>query len=214
MRKTRKKQKQKQKTKAKGKGKTQQKGGKIIGKGMSGVVHYPALQCKVPSENPSDSDSYVSKVSSKKSAEKEFKNTEALRALKGSEEFAIYPEFMCEYNEKQNLLYSKFGGYSLVHYYSFLENLAYTKNADKKKEFNEEYFNEVFKALEVLKEKVKWLNENGIYHNDISFDNILYNEETKKVYLIDFEDRGKSRNDSKGIQSLLDDLEDFKKRIN
>ena len=86
-----------------------QKGGKIIGKGMSGVVHYPALQCKAPSENPTDISSYVSKVSSKKSAEKEFKNTEALRSLKGSEEFAIYPEFMCEYNEKQNLLFSKFG---------------------------------------------------------------------------------------------------------
>ena len=151
MRKTRKEKKQKQ------------KGGKIIGKGMSGVVHYPALQCKIPTENPIDISSYVSKVSSKKSAEKEFKNTEALRNLKGSEEFAIYPEFMCEYNEKQNLLFSKFGGYSLVHYYSFLEDLAYTKNADKS-QFNEEYFNNVFKALEVLKEKLKWLNENGIYH--------------------------------------------------
>ena len=193
--------------------KKQQKGGKIIGKGMSGVVHYPALHCKVPEETPVGN--YVSKVSSKKSAEKEFKNSEALRNLKGSEEFAIYPEFICEYNDKQNLLFSKFGGYSLVHYYSFLENLAYTNSVDKKKEeFNEEYFNNVFKALEVLKEKVKWLNENGIYHNDISFDNILYNEETNKVYLIDFEDRGKSRNDSKGVQSLLDDLEDFKKRIN
>ena len=190
-----------------------QSGGKIIGKGMSGVVHYPALQCKVPSENPTDLSSYVSKVSSKKSAEKEFKNTEALRALKGSEEFAIYPEFMCEYNDKQNLLFSKFGGYSLVHYYSFLEDLAYTKNADKS-QFNEEYFNDIYKGLEVLKEKVKYLNENGIYHNDISFDNVLYNEETKKVYLIDFEDRGKSRNDSKGVQNLLDDLADFKKRIN
>jgi serine/threonine protein kinase len=192
-----------------------QSGGKIIGKGMSGIVHYPALQCKVADDNPRDLSSYVSKVSSKKSAEKEFKNTEALRALKGSEEFAIYPEFMCEYNDKQNLLFSKFGGYSLVHYYSFLENLAYSKNADKKKEeFNEEYFNIIYKGLEVLKEKVKWLNENGIYHNDISFDNIVYNEETNNVYLIDFEDRGKSRNDAKGVQSLIDDLEDFKKRIN
>jgi serine/threonine protein kinase len=207
MRKTRK---RKGKTQEK---KMQQKGGKIIGKGMSGVVHYPALQCKIPNENPTDISSYVSKVSSKKSAEKEFKNTEALRALKGSEEFAIYPEFMCEYNEKQNLLFSKFGGYSLVNYYLFLENLAYTKNADKS-QFNEEYFNDIFKGLEVLKEKMKWLNENNIYHNDISFDNVLYNEETKKVYLIDFEDRGKSRNDTKGVQSLLDDLEDFKKRIN
>jgi serine/threonine protein kinase len=191
-----------------------QSGGKIIGKGMSGVVHYPALQCKVPNDNPEDISLSVSKVSSKKSAEKEFKNTETLRSLKGSEEFAIYPEFMCEYNEKQNLLFSKFGGYSLVHYYSFLENLAYSNSANKKKEFNEEYFNDIFKSLEVLKEKMKWLSENNIYHNDISFDNILYNEETKKVYLIDFEDRGKSRNDSKGVQSLLDDLEDFKKRIN
>ena len=86
-----------------------QKGGKIIGKGMSGVVHYPALQCKDASA-PLDLNSYVSKVSSKKSAEKEFKNTEALRALKGTDEFAIYPEFMCEYNDKQNLLYS-------LHYY-------------------------------------------------------------------------------------------------
>jgi len=188
------------------------KGGKIIGKGMSGVVHYPALQCKVPSDMPIDSKLYVSKVSSKNSAEKEFKNTEALRNLSESKEFAIYPEFMCEYNDKQNLLFSKFGGYSLVHYYSFLENLAYSKNADKT-QFNEEYFNDIFKSLEVLKDKVKWLNENGIYHNDISFDNILYNEETNKVYLIDFEDRGKSRNDSKDVQHLLNDLEDFKKRI-
>jgi len=185
-----------------------QKGGKIIGQGMSGVVHYPALQCKIPDESPVGD--YVSKVSSKKSAEKEFENTIFLRKLKP--DFAIYPEYMCEYNEKQNLIFSRFGGYSLVYYYDFLENLCYSKNADKS-EFNEDYYNDIIVSLKNLKENIEILNKKGYFHGDVSADNILYNENTKKSYLIDFENRGK-RNDSKDIQNIINHLEDFKKRLN
>ena len=66
-----------------------------------------------------------------------------------------------------------------------------------------------------MKKDIAYLNKHDIYQGDISFDNILYNENTKKAYLIDFE-RSKSssmKNESKLLQYLIDELNDFKSRI-
>ena len=64
-----------------------------------------------------------------------------------------------------------------------------------------------------LKDSVKQLNNNNIYQGDISFDNILYNEEKKKSYLIDFGRAGKKNDESKEVQKLIDTLEEFKRMI-
>ena len=58
--------------------------------------------------------------------------------------------------------------------------------------YNLRFLEDFFQALLVLQEDVRLLNEQSIY-NDIQDENILYDETTKKAYLIDFE---YSRNDS------------------
>lgn len=187
------------------------KGGGIIGKGMTGTVYYPALQCKNISETPIGN--YVSKVSTKKSAEKEFKNTERLRMLPEANQIAIFPEYMCEYNDTHNLLFSKFGGYSLGAYYEYMKGLSRSKNIKEKSEFNNSYYENVISALRTLQKNVRFLNENEIYHGDISTDNMIYNELENKIYLIDFE-RGNTKNDDTlGIEDIIYDLEAYRKLI-
>ena len=192
-----------------------QTGGVLLGKGLSGEVYYPALQCKNKDETPTGN--YVSKVSSIKSAEKEFEKTSILRENKDELDFAIFPEYMCEYNKTHNLLFSKMGGYSLIQYHNYLENIGYEKNAKKKniekETFDNKYFEEIIDSLKELKQNIKILNGLGIYQGDISFDNILYNQEEKKAYLIDFERKGNEEDESLLIQDLINDLEKFKKKI-
>ena len=184
------------------------KGSGKIGQGISGIVHYPSLRCKNNSKTPKGD--YVSKKSKKTKAQEEFEKTELLRKLKIDN--MIYPEHICEYNDNHDLLFSKFGGYSLVKYFDYLEDLAYSKSKNIS-DFDETYFDNVIKAMYELKESIKILNENDIYQGDISFDNILYNEDEKKAYLIDFERGGKKKNEYKEFQGLIDIFLDFKKRI-
>jgi serine/threonine protein kinase len=187
-----------------------QKGRGVIGYGMSGTVYYPALQCKDPSKNP-PIDTYVSKVSSTKSAQKEFEITSKVRELKDYSDFIVVPEYICEYNDKQSLLFSKYGGYTLVQYHAYLEKLAYTQ--EDKSEFDESYYKNIIKALDTLKNKVQYMNDNGIYQGDISFDNVLYNEDEKRAYLIDFERGGKKADETVFVQDLIDEFEKMKRKI-
>lgn len=187
------------------------KGGTIIGKGLTGAVYYPALECMNPSDGPKG-DNYISKLTTTKSAEKEFDLTSKLRELEDSKDFAIFPEYICKYNDKQSLLFSKYGGYSLVHYFRYFEDLAYNKNANTS-DFDEKYYENIIKALHTLKKKVKYMNDNDIYQGDISFDNILYNEDEIKVYLIDFERGGKKDDETVLVQDLIDDLKKIKNKM-
>lgn len=199
------------KTKNKSKRKTyRKKGGGIIGKGISGTVHYPALQCKIPSETPVGD--YVSKLSKKKCAENEFSITAKLRDLPDGNLYAIYPEYMCEYDTKHNLLFSKFGGECLGSFYENIQTLLHTKEINKK-DFDVKYFENVIAALKELKSNVKYLNENKIYHGDLSLNNMLYDEKHNKIYLIDFEKGGKEEDETEGIEDIIYDLEIYKKRI-
>lgn len=57
------------------------------------------------------------------------------------------------------------------------------------------------------KENVRELNEHGIYHNDIQYENIYA---TKKLYLIDFEyltdEASSKQRDTKVMKSMVDEL--------
>jgi len=201
----------KTKNKTKNKSKTyRKKGGGIIGKGISGTVHYPALQCKIPSETPVGE--YVSKLSKKQSAENEFSITAKLRDLPDSNLYAIYPEYMCEYDDKYNLLFSKFGGECLGSFYENIQTLLHAKKINKK-DFDVKYFENIIAALKELKLNVKYLNENKIYHGDLSLNNMLYDEKHNKIYLIDFEKGGREEDETEGIEDIIYDLEIYKKRI-
>lgn len=190
--------------------KTKKRGGGVIGKGISGTVYYPALQCKNIDETPHGD--YVSKIAKKQAALNEFKLTEKLRNLYNATAYAVYPEHMCTYDDKHNLLFSKFGGYSLESFDSYIHKLLRAKNI-KNTNFDVDYFENVIAALKELKKSVHYLNANGIYHGDLSLHNMLYNEETNKIYLIDFEKGGHVEDETLGVQDIIDDLEIYKQRI-
>jgi len=185
-------------------------GGAVIGKGISGTVHYPALECRNSSETPSGD--YVSKLSKRESAVREFELTEKLRALNDASTYAVYPTHMCTYDDKHNLLFSKFGGYSLESFDTYIHKLLRSKNI-KQTDFDVDYFENVIVALKELKKSIHYLNSKGIYHGDLSLNNMLYNEETRRIVLIDFEKGGRDEDETLGVQDIIDDLEIYKQRI-
>lgn len=87
--------------------------------------------------------------------------------------------------------------------YDITKNKIIIKNVGKpltkyKKDF--EYF------LPKIKKVYDNLVKNKIYHNDLRLKNILYNEENKKIYLIDFENSSDKFTDT--------DYENIVKKIN
>jgi hypothetical protein len=179
-----------------------------IGEGMSGRVYYPALECDDPSKQPKGD--YVSKVMKPDAAQAEFTKTEPLRKLGPS--YAIYPEAMCA-RKGNSMLFSKFGGFNLADYFTNLEQV-YEGSLDWAPQavpVNKDELNSIVRGLQELSADIDEMNKEGLYHNDVSMDNIVFNPSTKKVYLIDFERMtltppvGRSDKDN-----ILDILKDFK----
>jgi serine/threonine protein kinase len=179
-----------------------------IGEGMSGRVYYPALECDDPSKQPKGD--YVSKVMKPDAARAEFTKTEPLRKLGPS--YAIYPEAMCA-RKGNSMLFSKFGGFNLADYFTNLEQV-YEGALDWAPEpvpVNKDELNSIVRGLQELSGEIDEMNRAGLYHNDVSMDNIVFNPSTKKVYLIDFErmtltpPKGRSDKDN-----ILDIFKSFK----
>ena len=102
---------------------------KVLGQGISGIVYYPALPCK--QFNDFDSTGLVSKLTTKKNAEKEL---EAASDIKRTiPNHAIYPVYVCESEYSltkggrtlDTLVFSKFGGITLNKYTDMMEIYAY-----------------------------------------------------------------------------------------
>jgi len=182
-----------------------------IGEGMSGEVYYPALECDEPSQQPKGD--YVSKVTSIEAGESEFKKTEPLRSLKPTN--SIYPEIKC-IRKGKNLLFLKYGGFSLSEYFTNLEQNATGRLnwAPEPVPTIPDELNDIIHALEELINEIYVLNKASLYHNDISLDNIVFNPKTKKAYLIDFEkmttgSQSSKRSDLQSIQSIVTDFKKY-----
>lgn len=147
------------------------RGGKVIGTGLSGVVHDEVLPCKDPSKTPSGQ--LVTKVLRKGKSPAEYETAVAFRETLRALDIGIFPESLCEGPSGEFHLYLKYGGLSLTDY--GFPDTPTIPVAD------------VTSALTTLLEKVRAMNALGVYHNDVSFDNILYSPDTKVAYLIDFE---------------------------
>jgi predicted Ser/Thr protein kinase len=149
------------------------KGGRILGEGLSGVVHRPALQCKDATKTPKGD--YVTKVirrGREQTARDEFANAEKLRAFT---DIVIVPDTMCEGPDDELMLFSKYGGQALIEF-GLPDDVP-----------SETFRTNLIAALERIKERVRAMNAAKIYHNDISFENVVFNPETNQAYLIDFE---------------------------
>lgn len=180
-----------------------------IGEGLSGKVYYPALECEDPSKQPSGD--YVSKAMRKDTASKEYATTERLRNLKP--DGVLYPEHICDQkgNPTMSLLFSRYGGEELTRYYYAAQQVSSGKRLWWQEPANPDDIAElpnIIKALEKLKDEISYLNTNGIYHNDVQTDNIVYDKKSKKAYLIDFEKMSAtpSENDKESIESILEDF--------
>jgi thiamine kinase-like enzyme len=184
----------------------------IIGQGISGIVYYPSL-CE---EYEGD---YVSKLTTSVIAEKELQFATIIQTY--IPEGAIYVEHVCKSpitKELKGLVYdtlalSKYGGVSIDTYmakdleylYYYFEKYKHLVTPNKIREAEE-----LLHALEELREQIMAMNARGFFHNDISQENIVYNETTKKAYLIDFERAGYEPNTKdEMINTIIDQLKKY-----
>ena len=154
---------------------------KELSRGKNGIVYYKALNCK---DTTQPSGNYVSKLMTSKKAAEEYSHADKIRTTIPNG--AIYPEHICESSyvkgNKDTLLFSKFGGFPIVNYFNYLD--LYNENTNEK--FDIDYWNTFMGALYNLREQIAIMNSKGLYHNDMNYENILYNEEMGKMFLIDF----------------------------
>jgi hypothetical protein len=172
-----------------------QKGGtKILGEGRKGITYYPALSCANPQEQPSGN--LVSKVTDREEARREFMKTRILRQK--NYDFTCHPLEACKGIGKNNrgdrwLLFSKYGGIPASQVQTSLRREL-------------QRFIRFKDALKALRFQVQQMNADGIFHNDITLQNITYDDTTGKASLIDFGDMTQKKaggNDQKFIDQVL-----------
>jgi serine/threonine protein kinase len=164
----------------------------FIGEGRSGKVFFPALLCKDNRNIPSN---YASKLVSEKDASKELEQAEKVKQYLPND--ALYVLDTCESSVKDKmyglwrdtLVFSKYGGQD-INFLLDLHDLYYRPTLLQERGFTLEKlsaYKKVLASLRYLREKINEMNEKGFFHNDIQYDNIIYNEEEDKSYLVDFE---------------------------
>ena len=188
------------------------RGGKVIGQGSYGYVHYgkDGSEIITCSDGSEWKDGEVAKIGRKLA--REFEKVEAIRAhYPKIAEFAILPTRVCATDEAKytayvdsqpesdtkmmlntdpsgspEILFAPYGG----------ETLTNVSGPD------------VVAALKVLREQVADMNANRVYHNDIGQGNIVYKD--GKAYLIDFGSASVADDDFNPEESpdleMLDDI--------
>ena len=192
----------------------------FIGEGRSGKVFFPALQCTDNRNIPSN---YVSKLVTEKIADKELK--EAAKAEQYLPKDSLYVLDTCESSikdqkkdqKRDQLVFSRYGGNNLT---NLLYYELYDGSFDEvKRDFSPNIlkYKKILTSLQYLRERVLEMNKKGFYHNDILPENIVYNEEEEKSYLIDFETasntpilgRNKTPDDIQTMDDIINQLSDF-----
>jgi serine/threonine protein kinase len=172
----------------------------VIGEGLSGIVYYPALPCKDKTSN-FNSTGFVSKLTTRKNAEQELANASEINRTIPTH--AIFATHICESHFQivtkskkvlDTLVFSKYGGIEITLYQTEMEKYAYSSklsSEDKRNATNKlPLYRNILNALQELREQVEQMNNKHFFHNDISYDNIVYSIDTNQAYLIDFERSG------------------------
>lgn len=176
----------------------------IVGEGAYGCVHKPSIHCKTPPKPNFNYTNYVSKIMKTKNAQQELAEFVIIGNIDPTEEYHLGQPILCKPNldfehvkddikrckyikiddveanpDKYSLLVLKFGGPDL----KALCNKYLTKYLEKDKDIRTDKF-----WLEVhhLIKGLKFFKDNGIIHNDIKPQNILFDNKTGKLKYIDF----------------------------
>jgi serine/threonine protein kinase len=176
----------------------------IIGEGAYGCVHKPSIHCKNRLDPEINYNDYVSKLMKTKNAEKELKEFLFIGKIDPNNNYHLGEPIMCrpnldddsiisEINEckhinktdfisnpnNYSLLVIKYGGPDLK---AFCQKNLVTYFKENKEEKLDQFWLEVHHLLK----GIKFFKENGIVHNDIKPQNILFDLKTAKMKFIDF----------------------------
>jgi serine/threonine protein kinase len=175
----------------------------VIGEGAYGCVHNPSLQCIDPPKPNFDYKNYVSKIMKTRHARTELNEFVVIQKLDPKDEYHLGVPEICkpklnddikkdiaqcknikvndieENPDSYSLLILKFGGPDLKSLCNdFLAKYLSTNKTKKIDKF-------LFEIHHLLK-GLKFFKENGIVHNDIKPQNILFDQKTGRMKYIDF----------------------------
>jgi serine/threonine protein kinase len=175
----------------------------IIGEGSYGCVHKPSIHCKTPPTPNFNYDNYVSKIMETKNAKKELNEFLVIQKIDPTDEYHLGEPILCKPNlnepninkdikkckhlkgdfennpDDYSLLLLKFGGKDLK---MFCKNYLIKYLENNKNEKIDKFWLEVHHLIKGL----KFFKENGIVHNDIKPQNILFDPTNGKMKYIDF----------------------------
>jgi hypothetical protein len=178
-------------------------GGKRLGRGVSGIVYTPVLQCDNNSHTDFSGLAYVSKAVPGHKVESELANADAVRALDPTGDYTIVPLHHCALAGAQtnaNFLRNKNNSNNT--YENNEERLGQRKiythqviyrNGGKSLQWwfsQPKHIGKIIRALKVFIPKLVEFNKSYM-HFDLHLDNLVFDGE--KIRIIDFEKMGPMR---------------------